>query len=223
MRQQPTHHPDEALLFGYAGGSLNEASALVLATHMTFCPNCRQVVGDLEVVGGALLEELEPEPLAAGSFDALMALINADSMPKAGTAVARRIVPANPLIPEPLRRYVGDDLSRLGWRSPMPGIQVADVPMDGREDGALVQLIRMGGGRTVPRHAHEGLELVVVLEGGFTDEYGHYLLGDVAMNDSRADHRPVADAEGCLCLAVNMARAHLAGPMGRMLTVFVPR
>lgn len=223
----PTHHPDEALLFGYAGGSLNEASALVLATHMTYCPNCRQVVTDLEVVGGALLDDLDPEPVDDGLFQSLMARIDADFMPRPAIQASRP--PGNGTaghgfaVPEPLRRYVGDDLSRLDWESALPGVRLAPVVMTGTDDGSRVQLMRMDAGRMVPRHGHEGMELVVVLEGGFSDGHGSYRTGDVAILHSGSEHAPRAHDDGCLCLAVNMERSAMTTPMDCYLSLMMAR
>lgn len=224
----PTHHPDEALLFGYAGGSLNEASALVLATHMTYCPNCRQVVTDLEVVGGALLDGLDPDPVDDGLFESLLARIDTDPMPRPARAPAIRVprtaAPRTGLVvPEPLRRYVGDDLSALAWEDALSGVRVTPVAMTGADDGSRVQLMRMEGGRTIPRHGHDGMELVVVLEGGFSDEHGSYRTGDVAILRTGSEHAPRAQAEGCLCLAVNMERRAMEAPMDCYLGLMMAR
>jgi len=222
----PTHHPDEALLFGYAGGSLNEASALVLATHMTYCPNCREAVADLEVVGGALLDGLDPEPVDDGLLESLLARIDAEPAPAPPPVPARpaaRAARPDTVVPEPLRRYVGDDLSRLEWQTALPGVRLAPVAMTGADDGSRVQLMRMEGGRTIPRHGHDGMELVVVLEGGFSDEHGSYRTGDVAILHTGSEHAPRAHAEGCLCLAVNMERSAMTGPMDCFLGLMMAR
>ncbi len=74
----------------------------------------------------------------------------------------------------------------------------------------------------MPSHTHAGLELTLVLQGGFCDRTGHFLRGDVAEADSDVDHRPVADDDGpCLCLAVTDAPLRLTGRVGRMLNPFV--
>ena len=69
----PTHHPGDALLLDYASGGLGEGPALVVASHMTLCPNCRASVAELEAVGGALLDGIEPEPLSPGCLDRVLA------------------------------------------------------------------------------------------------------------------------------------------------------
>ena len=44
-----------------------------------------------------------------------------------------------------------------------------------------LRLIRLAAGKRVPRHTHEGHELTVVIEGGFRDEQGHHLRGDLVI------------------------------------------
>ena len=73
-----------------------------------------------------------------------------------------------------------------------------------------------------PRHTHEGVELTLVLKGGFHDAHGHYRCGDVEGADKDVDHRPVADDdEDCLCLAVTDALLQLTSPLGRLINPFV--
>ncbi len=82
--------------------------------------------------------------------------------------------------------------------------------------------MRLRAGTGAPRHTHEGTELTLVLEAGFTDALGHYLRGDVEVADSALDHRPVADIDGdCLCLAMADAPLRLTGRLGRLLNTFV--
>lgn len=217
----PTHHPGDALLMDYAGGCLAEPAALVLATHMALCPGCRHAVAELETVGGALLEELEPDPVSTCCRDAVFARLDeaADpALPRKASPLPRNGTPPNgsPLLPQPLRRYVGD-IERLRWRTKLPGIQMADIPLR----NGVARLVRMRGGVAVPQHSHEGMELAVILAGGFSDTLGHFLRGDVAIGDDSVDHKPIADAEGCLCLSVTLGRLRLTGPLGRLIDPFL--
>ena len=212
----PTHHPGDALLMDYAGGGLGEAGSLVIATHLALCPGCRQSVNELEAVGGALLDGLEPDTLSPGALDALLARLDEPEEP----APPPRPAPPGgaPLLPEPLRSYVDGDPSRLRWRPLLPGMLAADIRLS---RGERARLIRMKGGVAVPRHSHDGIELGIVLEGGFSDTLGHFVRGDVAVGDGSIDHKPVADPEGCLCLSVTLGRLRLTGAVGRFLNPFV--
>ena len=53
------HHLSEQLLTGYAAGQLPEAFNLIVATHVSLCDECRARLAALEVVGGAILEDIE--------------------------------------------------------------------------------------------------------------------------------------------------------------------
>ncbi len=59
-----------------------------------------------------------------------------------------------------------------------------------------------------------------MLEGGFSDAYGHYLAGDVSVADSEVTHQPVADDDGdCICLAVTDAPLRFTGPLGSLINL----
>ena len=72
------HHVSEALLLSYAAGSLGEAWSLAIATHAALCPKCRGSIAQAEAVGGALIDDIEPAPMAENAFnDAISAKIGA--------------------------------------------------------------------------------------------------------------------------------------------------
>ena len=74
----------------------------------------------------------------------------------------------------------------------------------------------------MPVHTHASSELTLVLAGGFTDQFGHFLRGDLAEADASVEHRPVADpGEDCLCLAVTDGPMRLTGPLGRLINPFL--
>jgi len=220
----PSHHPGDTLLIDYAGGGLCEGASLAVATHMAFCPCCRRMVGEMETVGGTLLDDLEPEPLSPHCLDALMARIDREEAgrppPPPCRPASRPAGPTGPrpLIPEPLRGYLGGGLEGKRWRLLHPGMTYVDLDVG---PNATTRLIRMKGGVAVPRHTHGGMELTVVLEGGFSDEFGAFQAGDIAVGDASIDHRPVSDPEGCLCLAATIGGLRLTGPIGRLFSRFV--
>lgn len=219
---RPSHHPGDTLLIDYAGGALCEGASLAVAIHLAFCPSCRHEVAEMEAVGGALLDDLEPEPLSNGCLEALMARLDHERpapcrpVPKPSAAQSR--------YPEPLRSYLRGRLGRdgriaeEGWRFLQPGMRGLDL-LSG--PNGTTRLIRMKGGVGVPRHTHGGIELTVVLEGGFSDEFGAFLPGDLAIGDPSLVHRPVSDPEGCLCLATTIGGLRLTGPVGRLFNRFI--
>jgi putative transcriptional regulator len=217
--KSPSHHPDEALLLDYAAGSLNEPASLVIATHLALCPDCRRLVAGHEAVGGVLLEETPPVEPAAGALAALMTRLDE---PMAPLPVETSPIPSAPILPRPLRDYVGGDLGAVPWKRLIGGIEVHDIAVGSTPDRFKTRLMRIKGGVAVPRHTHEGFELVMVVEGGFSDGGRHYDRGDVTCSDGEVDHSPVADADGgCVCLAVTDAPLRLTGPLMRLLNPFV--
>lgn len=218
----PSHHPGDVLLIDYAGGSLPEGPSLVVATHLALCPCCRLTVSELESIGGSLLDDLEPEVLSDGCLEAVMARLDQPC------AERRRAKPCisrpghRPRLPEPLAGYLGErGLEGLRWRFLQPGMSYADLPSCGNGSDGATRLFRMKGGAGVPRHTHGGIELTVVLEGGFSDELGQFQPGDIAVGDESIDHRPVADPEGCLCLSATIGGLRLTGSIGRLFNRFV--
>ncbi|MCP1335715.1 ChrR family anti-sigma-E factor [Futiania mangrovi] len=214
----PIHHPGEDLLLEYAAGSMPEPLALLVATHLTLCPACRAEAARLETLGGAMLEEIGPEPVSESLLDRVLDCLDdaAELAPQAG---ARPATDAPFAVPMPLARYLGESFGGLGWRS-MIGLKEVEL-LKGRP-GFTTRLMRIAPGAVMPRHTHEGAEMTLVLAGGFTDRGNHFVRGDVAIAGPDDDHQPVADADGeCICLAVTSAPLRLTGPIGRYLNPFI--
>jgi putative transcriptional regulator len=205
-------HVPEELLIAYAAGSLAEPQALLVATHVALCPACREAATGLDAVGGALLDRLQPAELAPEALETLLSKLD---------AAAPAPPPSPPLdsvLPAPLRAYVGRDFDSIRWKNAGGGVQEFPLPIPNVE-GFSVLLFKVGSGRRIPTHTHEGEELTLVLAGGFSDESGHYLRGDVCAADPSVEHRPVADTDGdCVCLAVTAGKLRFSGPLGRILT-----
>ena len=219
----PTHHPDREILLDYADGSLGEPAALVIATHLAFCPNCRQQVADLEAIGGAFLEDEDIHPVSDDCLSALMARLDEpaglEQLGHPGSARA----PSTPdlaYLPEPLRSYVGGPLSALRWQPLIPGIDEIDLGV-GRPP-VRTRLMRVAAGTAMPQHSHSGLELNLVLAGGYHDPRGSFRRGDVVVDDDKIDHSPVADeGEDCICLSVIDAPLRLTGGACLFLSPFI--
>ena len=127
----PIHHLPDELLLDHAAGSLPEPVALLVATHLAMCPACRESEARLEAVGGALLDEITPEPIEGGGVDALFARIEAGT-PEASDAKDAAVEAAKPdssdvvpALPRPLRDYVA------GASTPWTGAAGAGCPRRG--------------------------------------------------------------------------------------------
>lgn len=235
---RPTHLIGDEFLMDYAAGSCTEAVALAIASHLTLSPEARRRLVAFEQVGGALLEELEPAEMDADALDDVLDRLDMDEAASrgaeaaadengcvcgcgdacGGTGEAEPSADGSRVVPAPLAAYLPDTLDRLPWRSVMRGLEEYDIDVA----GAKAKLLRIRGGASMPQHTHAGTEMTLVLTGGFSDERGHFLRGDMAVTDSEVDHQPVADqGEDCICLTVTDAPLRLTGPIGRFLNPFV--
>lgn len=179
------HHPSETTLVAYVAGTLPEALAIVAATHIIRCPICRPAAATLEAVGGALLDELPPVPLAGGMLDRLMERTDEPSPPP------RPVL--HPNLPAPLNRVL--------WGRWWPiGIGMRYRPMRAT-GGAWGGLVLAQPGRSLPRHGHAGLELTCILSGRFADGLGEYVAGDLSEPVVDHDQPPVVIGnDPCLCI-----------------------
>ncbi|MBL8690510.1 MAG: cupin domain-containing protein [Rhodospirillaceae bacterium] len=208
------HHPPEDVLMAYAAGSLPEPHSLVVATHLSLCPACRQTMTGLDALGGAMLDDLSPTLMEADSLDRLMARLEEPAPPKAPPA------PTDSVLPSPLRAYVGRGIENVAWKKLGRGIEEFRLPIP-NTDGYTTRLVRVAAGRDIPSHSHDGDELTLVLAGGFTDGGENYRRGDVAGADPTVHHTPVADADGvCICLIVTEGKLRFSGPFGPLLSYF---
>ncbi|MEI8394817.1 MAG: ChrR family anti-sigma-E factor [Rhodospirillaceae bacterium] len=216
----PVHHPGEEILLDYAGGSLREPFALVIATHLAFCPCCRTKVAELEAIGGALLEAEEPASLSKECLPALLKRLGtgsaACSSPRKPSPSVFAKLPTEVIrIPEPLRSYLGKPLEQLCWCSAVGGIEQVDIQVGGPP--IRTRLLRMKPGGSMPRHYHPAIELNLVLLGGFRDERGSYRRGDLVIDEPTLTHHPIADdGEGCLCLNLAEAPIRFTGLVARL-------
>ncbi|MCP4808068.1 MAG: anti-sigma factor [Proteobacteria bacterium] len=214
------HHVPENLLLDYTTGTATEAVALVVAGHLALCPECSERARLIEDVGGLLLESLDAEPMADGSLESLMARLD-DPIP---VPPAPPVVPsflAEVPLPSALHHYVD---GATGWRRVLPGIKTVQLPV--ALDGVPVHLMALSGGMTIPEHGHEGIELNLVLAGGFddADEQSAYLPGDLSVKSSETVHTiEVHDDEDCIVLVVRSGKLvpqNLVGRLAQWLTGF---
>lgn len=215
------HHPCDESLVAYASGAADEATSLLIATHLTLCPACRRSVRDAESVGGTLLEDIAPEAMSADAFARVASRLGSAPQAEKSSRPSKAPAVAN-VSPKPLRDYLGGDLDSVRWRRIAPGVETRAVGLTGGKGRA--RLIRIAPGHAIPEHGHNGEELTLVLTGGYTDESGHFLRGDVEQADSGVEHQPVADPGGpCVVLATTDAplrfKSRLAGVVGRILGI----
>ena len=198
MSVVPRHHGPSELLMAYGAGTLGEALALWVATHLALCPICREQVAEVEAVGGAMLGSTVPMPVAEGSLASLLGRLKDEDREVAPKPSASA---TPPVIPEPLRSYSGA-FTDLVWNRQAPGIHTCAIGVSHHD--MPVRLFSLKPGMVVPAHRHRGQERGLVLTGGFSDDEGHFERGDVSVRGPDFDHEATIDpGEPCVVLFVN--------------------
>jgi putative transcriptional regulator len=199
------HHPSDESLARLAAGTIGAGPRLVIATHLSGCPQCRARARAFEAVGGAMLEEAAPRLLRPDAFARTLARLEQPDVPVAPRPVL------HPELPGPLNRYpIGP------WRFVQPGLRWRRLTLPEDPDANVIML-KVGAGRKVPQHTHVGTEFTQVISGAFSDALGHYGAGDCVEADEDIDHQPVVDSDSeCVCLAAVEGRLRLHGWIGRL-------
>jgi putative transcriptional regulator len=215
---KPSRHPPEELLLSYVAGTAPEPVAVLVASHLELCPACRRLVRELEEVGGILLESVEEEKLAEDSLTRTLSRLDApdDRGPESDSDPAGSRPGARAPLPGPLARLLPSGLEALRWRKVGSGVETVRI-LRHCED-FVTRLVRVREGTRFLRHGHAGVELTLVLAGGFSCADETYGPGDVGAADEAVVHRPVVDpGEPCVCLVVESGPIRLPGPWGRLL------
>jgi putative transcriptional regulator len=190
------HHPALESLLSCSAGAMPEASAAVIASHVSLCPVCRSELALMEQIGVALLDTIEA--------DTEMSL-RPELLANDDTRVATSDEPpidAPPLgeIPAPLAYRVGASLDQLSWTPVSPGIWLHPIALEGSKQHTL-QLYKISGCMALPEHGHGGAERTLVLRGSIIDGGATYRPGDVTEKGEEDVHAPSTGAGGdCICL-----------------------
>ena len=92
------------------------------------------------------------------------------------------------------------DLNEIDWKELVPGVTGKRVWADPATKRTAM-FIRFSPGASLPRHAHEGDELVYVLEGCVADEYAAVTAGNVGYRPDGCTHT-VRSPTGATAFAV---------------------
>lgn len=209
------HHPDTATLASYAAGSLDEAFATVVASHLASCAKCRARLHEIEEVGGTMLETIDAVGLNEAALERAMSRLDEPSEERAEPRSAEQS------LPRPLGRLVTAPLDAIAWKSVAPGVAVHRLPTSKAARGSLT-LLKIAPGKKIPEHGHGGMEITLVLTGSYRDALGRFGPGDVADLDEDIEHQPVVDSdEPCICLVASEAPTRFKSFFGRLFQPLV--
>lgn len=211
------HHFDDATLMAYASGSQPKGMALLVACHLHWCPECRERVHQAEAVGGALLEQIEPQAMPDNALQQLMARLDDDMAAEVSSLVSPARLPEG--VPAPLHHYIRGSLDDLPWKRLGYGVHHVDLNLGGK---GTTRLLKIAPGVSVPHHTHTGNELTLILRGSYSDEIGRFSAGDVADLDGEVHHQPIVDTDqDCICLIATDSPLKFTGLMGRLVQPFI--
>ncbi|SLN71863.1 Anti-sigma-E factor ChrR [Roseovarius albus] len=201
-----THHIPDHILAAYAAGNLPHAFAIVVASHVSLCDECRVALEAHQTVGGAVMEGADSVAVSNALKDNLFAQLD------------------EPFTPQPVFErkgvYPGPVVEALKGKEPRwkkLGMGVRQDILAANDQGS-VRLLYIPPGQAVPDHGHNGLELTLVLQGSFSDQTGRFGTGDVEVATEDLDHTPIADeGEPCICLAATDAPLRFNAWVPRLL------
>jgi putative transcriptional regulator len=201
-----THHPSDVTLVGFASRSFDEGKSLLLATHLSFCQECRKAVRAFEHVGGAFLDQVEPVPLRTDAMQRAIARIHWDVAGGRSSPLSVALRNFQP----PVSKYA------LGpWRWISPGLHLRSVSIPDRQT-TRVFMLKAASGMGVPRHRHAGMEWTCVLEGAFRHDLSLYRPGDFEEADETHEHTLFAEGGApCICLIALQGNLHFESWLAR--------
>ena len=208
------HHPSDEVLAAYAGGTLDIARRLVVASHLEHCSVCRTFVRGAEEVAGVMMEDLPPVDMSPDALARTLSRLDARHEAGGPAAVVRTRNEDD--LPACLRGY---DLG--AWRWVGPGVHMRSILLPRASETRLF-LLKGAPGTRLPQHSHSGTELTSILAGSYHHEAGDFLAGDFEEADENVEHRPIVGTDQhCICLVALDGRLKLSGVIGALLNPFV--
>lgn len=218
--QNDSHINDlyHALLLDYAAGRLDEAKNLIVAAHVSMSRTARLYLDQYETLGGYMLEqECSPVSLCESALDNILEKIETfesdDSPPPAIT------LPDDLDIPIPLRECLGTHCRKIRWKFMYPGFRTFKLDLECKN--SYTRFLKVAPAKRTPHHTHGGMEITLILDGAYEDEFGRYQRGDLIIKDEHHTHAPQSCARnGCVCMIVSDTPVKFTG-LSKFLNFFV--
>lgn len=158
-------HPSEEMLLAVARGQADIPHRVLVEGHLDGCAGCHATVSEMSAPGGALLFSLPAERPPAHLWQRLQARLAAPR------PESRRL--AEIPLPAGARREL-PELGEIRWRYlPARGARYATLLRD-PFSGSFLHVAHMPARRAFPEHLHQGPEDVLILAGGYADQYGTF-------------------------------------------------
>lgn len=214
------HHASIDTLALYAAGQIDEARTVVIASHIALCKKCREIVHDIEALGGACLEQAEPVALSDQALSTFWKIADhTDPMERDASTGAANDLRAEVALP--LSAYLPGGVDKVQWCPVAPGISQSIIEAEGYRRNAL-RLLKINPGTKIPAHSHGSQELTMILRGAYRDQNGEFCEGDLADLDGSHTHSPEAFGdEPCICLIATSAPLVFKDMIGKVIQPFV--
>lgn len=179
-------HPSEEMLLAVARGQADIPHRVLVEGHLDGCAGCRTTLSEMSAPGGALLFSLPAERPPAHLWQRLQARL-------AAPRPESRCLAEIPL-PAGARREL-PELGEIRWRYlPARGARYATLLRD-PFSGSFLHVAHMPARRAFPEHLHQGPEDVLILAGGYADQYGTFEAGTFASYATGTKHRPFTEPD----------------------------
>jgi len=209
------YHPDTRLLNEYSSGTLPLAQSVCVSLHLNYCEQCRRSHQRLQHLGSALFEEMAPQQVDDSLLRTVMSRLDEEPQP-----LSYQSKPAEDAPPPLIQRLMRGDYEDLGWEKVTSDVRISRLRTGDADNEFALYHIRAGA--SIPKHTHKGTELTLVLEGGFSDDEGHYEVGDFVMRDAEQQHSPTATQDrDCICIGVLDAPIKFTDWKYRMVNPFL--
>jgi putative transcriptional regulator len=205
------HKLQDEWMLSYAAGNLSYGRSLMVAAHVAYHDDMKEIVSDAEAIGGVLLDSIDTASVSDSVLDQVLSRLDGET-PHDVQATRRR----SDVLPQPLLDFVGQDVDSLNWRFMGPGMSNARI-WNGPNDERL-WLLRARGGVMVPEHGHSGDEWTLILKGSYQTSAGRFGVGDMDVANQEMVHQPIIDAdEECVCLVLTEGPIRLKSLIARLV------
>ncbi len=207
-----------ALLLDYAAGRLDEAKNLIIAAHISMSGKARRYIEHYESLGGYVLEQdCTPVSLCESALDSILEKI--DTLESKEPPIQKAAFPGGLDVPAPLQECLGAQRGKIGWKFMYPGFKTFKVELDCK--AAHTRFLKVAPSRQTPHHTHGGMEITLILDGAYEDEFGRYQRGDLIIKDENHTHSPQSCPQyGCTCMIVSDTPIKFTG-LSKLLNFFV--
>lgn len=200
----PTEHPTTEALADFVLGDVHVCRRVVLEAHLAFCAACRGRVETLARPASAFLGEAPVAAVPDDLWASLAARLDGETQATPADVLAETPLPSGALGELPRRAQP------LEWM-PQGDSSISLIAGDVEERMSLF-LVRTPPELFFPHHVHLGGEEIVILTGGYTDDFGHLGTGDFRTYPPGSAHSPQMDPDGvCWAVALIVGGVELGG------------